>query len=458
MVDTRVSRSRFLQVSGALATGGALAARSPLSALASRVGDQAVPLTFWTPGGSARWCNSLDTNARSFEQLHPKIHLNKVQCGTGQQDFQQVLLSRIASGNPPDALIWWDTPVGLAVRGALMPLDDLMAHSRSSQKKNWPASALASCQWGGKTYGLPATAGTMAMWYNADWFAKRGISTDRASFPKTWDGLRKLSKEFTSWRGDRLVTAGFIPMNPSDGNFSAWIYIWSALNGGRLFDAANHKYTIDAEPNVAMMEYMLSWLNEEYKGNMRAVQRLRAGQNAPPAFQNNQQAMVEQGFWFMGDIYNSPPKFKVYGVASYPVGPGGTKTVSGYWPNWLVIPQGSPHAQEAFQWLDYLGSVGIKLWFSITPDLPTNTTVPYLVPSVTVQNAGKVFADDVTRFFHQQLAVSIPMWDSPVQGFANDQIHRAVDRIMHKVTKPKDALAEAQRTCQAELDRVLKTR
>ncbi len=452
------SRRRFLYMGAALAGSGALATRTPLLADASHPADS-VTITFWTPGGSARWCGSLDTNARQFEKLHPHIRISKIQCGTGQQDFLTVLLARIAAGNPPDATIYWDTPVTLAARGALQPLDDLMAHSQSSKKSDWPVSALASCVWNGKTWGLPATAGSYAVWYNADWFARKGIPTRRESFPKTFDELRKLSKEFTFWKNGTLVSAGFIPVLTFD--LTATFYIWSALNGGQLYDAANKKYTIDSEQNIQLMEYMVSWLNEEYRGDASLVTRSAnwAGyadaKGRAPAFQGGQLAMLEQGFWFMGDIYSSPPKFSRYNVASYPVGPGGHKTVSGYWPNWFVIPQGSQHAQQAFQWLDYLGSTGIRLWFSITPDLPTNKTVPYLLPAVTVQKEGKTFAADVTRFFHHQLDIAIPMWNSPVQGQANDELRKAADRIMNKVAKPKDALADAQRACQAALDKAL---
>jgi ABC-type glycerol-3-phosphate transport system substrate-binding protein len=387
-----------------------------------------------------------------------------VQCGTGQQDFQTVLLARIAAGDPPDATVYWDTPVPLALRGALVPLDDLMAQSQHAQTKNWPASALASCEWGGKTWGLPVTAGPYAMWLHGEWFAKKGISTKRQDFPKTWDDLRKLSKEFTYWKGDHLVSAGYVPMwSPAATEMTATIYVWSALNGGSLYDAQKRAYTIDAESNVAMMEYMLSWLNEEYKGDMSAVDRSGNwygyvdANGRPPAFQAGKMAMLEEGFWFLGGMYNSPPTVEDYEVAPYPAGPGGTKTVSGTWPNWLVIPHGSPHVQQAFEWLDYLASSGIRLWFTFVADMPSNKTVPYLLPTLAVQKRGTPFAQDATRFFHHQLDISIPMWNSPVQTFATDQILKAVDRIMHKVVKPKEALAEAQQACQNQLNATLRS-
>ena len=83
-----------------------------------------------------------------------------------------------------------------------------------------------------------------------------------------------------------------------------------------------------------------------------------------PAFQNGNLAMRNEGFWFTGDMYGSEFKgWSKWDVAEFPVGPSGTKSVSGYWPNWLVIPKGSKHIAEAFKYLDYMTVEGIKVWF-----------------------------------------------------------------------------------------------
>lgn len=460
MSQRALSRRRFLYMSGGLAAGGALATQGSLVALASHRDTPAdnVTLTFWWPGGG---CGSLPFSAMThdYERRHPSIHIPQVQCGTGKQDFITVLLARIAAGSPPDAAFIWDTPVSLAARGALEPLDALMAHSPTAQKSRWPASALASCQFNGQTWGLPYSGGSFAFFYNQDWFAKKGIPTSRDSFPKTWDDLRRLSKEFTFWKGGKLVTAGFPPM--TDPDLLATIYMWSALNGGQLYDAHNRKYTIDAESNIAMMEYMVAWLNAEYKGDMIAVQRggnwsyAPDAQGRPPAFFTGRQAMVVGGSWAIGVTQQTLTSFR-WNVASLSVGPQGTKTTSGYWPNWLIIPKGSVNKQAAFDWMDYLCSQGIRIWFQQIPDLPANKTVPAsLLPTLLVQAEGKAFALDYMRFFYHQLDIATPMWNSPVQSFATDQITNAVNRIMHKVAKPKEALAEAQQASQNQLNQVL---
>jgi len=459
-----VSRRHFLYTSGALAaTGGLLTAGSERSAAAVTPAAP-INLDFWVPPGGGLWCKTLDKVAQDFMRLHPNIRFGKTVCGTGSQDFTTVILARITAGNPPDAFVSWDTPISLGVRGALVPLDAMVSLSTHSQPKNWPAGVWSSCVYNGKIYGLPATAGSYAFWYNQEWFEKKGIPNTRDTFPKTWDDLRKLSKEFTYWKGGQLVTAGYVPMRTKDGDFPPTIYIWSALNGGKIYDEVNHKYTIDSDQNVAMMEYMVSWLNEEYKGDMVTVERSgnwgfgSDSQNRPGGFVSGRMAMAVDGSWYLAGIFTAGLKFQKWDVASFPVGPSGTKTTSGFWPDWLVIPRGGHHVQEAFEWLDYLGSVGMRTWFANVPDLPANKTVPSdLVPLVLAQKRGKDKAVDIVRFFRHQVDIATPMWNSPADSFATDQMMKAVSRIMYKQAKPKDALAEAQRACQSQLQRVLLT-
>ena len=423
-------------------------------------------MNFWTPGGSAAFCTMQGTIEQNYSHSHSNMHPGPVKCGTGQQDFNEVLLARIAAGNPPDATIIWDTPVSLGSRGALTPLDSLMQGSQNSQTSEWPAGLLATCQYNSKTYGLPVTAGTYAMWFNQALFEKKGISTKREDFPKTWDGLRQLSKEFTYWKGDTLQTVGFLPpYGPCTYSSDQYhLPIWSALNGSQIYDAANRNYTIDSDANIAMLDYFLSWFNEEYRGDINKVLSSGAGwgaypdpANQPPAFQKNRQAMMMEGSWAMGDVYaQADPDFGQWEVAYPPVGPGGTRVVSGAWPNWVVIPRGSAHAQEAFDYLDYLSAEGVTTWFNVNPDLPTNKKAPHqLAPKTVVEKRGQAFAEDATSFFINMESIVTPMWDSPVESFAADQISQALESVTRKTATPKQALQAAQKACQANLSSLL---
>ena len=48
-----------------------------------------------------------------------------------------------------------------------------------------------------------------------------------------------------------------------------------------------------------------------------------------------------------GEFYaHIEPVFTRWDAAKFPVGPSGTESKSGYWPNWLVVPKGTDHAAE----------------------------------------------------------------------------------------------------------------
>ncbi|MCX6071719.1 MAG: extracellular solute-binding protein [Chloroflexi bacterium] len=423
-----------------------------------------VTLAYWTPGGSAVWCSSFDTIAANYHEINPNVSIGAAQCYAGEQSFNEVLLANIAAGTPPDATIIWTSPVAFAVRGALEPLDAMMAGSKYSKLENWPTGVLASCQFRGATYGLPVTAGAYGFFYNQELFESKGIPSGRADFPKTWEGLRQLSKEFTHWNGDTLETAGFFPWgDPANPSYAAVeLAIWSATNGSQLFDAVNLKYTLNSEQNIEMMQYALDWLEEEYKGDFVKITTsgnwsgVPDAQGRPPAFQEGRMAMLTNGNWFCGDMYGSAPTFKRWDAAQFPVGPSGSKTSSGYWPNWLVIPKGAAHVQEAFNYMDYISGEGILVWFALVPDLPANKAVPSdLVPTKVVEERGQEFAEDIQAFFRGQLDVATAMWTSPVQDFGNDQIGRAIQQILGKQATPEEALTEAQKLCQTELDTAL---
>jgi ABC-type glycerol-3-phosphate transport system substrate-binding protein len=458
-----LSRRRFLYLSGAMAAGAAeMVTAAPSGVLASRQHAAQVSLTF----GESEWTNSLCTTITgtvipTFTHLHPDIKVSMI-CSQDGGAFQSQMLSRIAAGNPIDVAGAWDNPASLAANKLVEPLDDLMAQSAHAQKKFWPATQLKDCVYKGKTYALPITVSSWAFFYNREWFEKKGIPADRSQFPKTWDELRKLSKEFTQWKGDTLVSAGYVPFRfTQDWDIPPTMYIWSVLNGGQLYDPEKRQYTIDSEPNIAMMDYMVSWLNEEFKGDMNAVDRSGNWsmhvdtQGRPPAFGLYQEAMGVEGSWILGGMYDSVMKFNRYDVASFPVGPGGTHTVSGSWPVWLVMPRGVQHREQAFAWMDYLGSTGMAAWTNAVPDIPSNKLVPFIAPAVVTKHLGKAFSTDVAHFFRHQASIAVPMFASPVEGFFETQFMRAVDRIMHKVDKPKAGLQACQQICQNRLQTVL---
>ena len=90
------------------------------------------------------------------------------------------------------------------------------------------------------------------------------------------------------------------------------------------------------------------------------------------------------------------------------------------------------------------------------PDLPANLKAADVVPDIVVEKRGEEFAKDATDFFKAQRDIAIPMWDSPVQSFGQDQLTKAIEKIYLKSASVKDALDEAQNLSQAELEKTVK--
>jgi multiple sugar transport system substrate-binding protein len=105
--------------------------------------------------------------------------------------------------------------------------------------------------------------------------------------------------------------------------------------------------------------------------------------------------------------------------------------------------------------VDYMSAVGVEKWFNAIPDIPTNADAPDVLPQGVVDTRGEEFAAEIMAFWATQAEMATPMWDSPVQGFANDRLGQAVERILTKTGTPAEELAAAQADCQAELESLL---
>jgi ABC-type glycerol-3-phosphate transport system substrate-binding protein len=73
-----------------------------------------------------------------------------------------------------------------------------------------------------------------------------------------------------------------------------------------------------------------------------------------------------------------------------------------------------------------------------------------------IDKFGQEKAQRVHNFFVDYLNDAVPMWDSPVQGFATDTLAAAFGEVLAKTKQPKEALQEAQKVVQAKLEETLK--
>ncbi len=228
--DTALSRRQFLTMAAAsggaallAACGGGTAATptaggapttdavAPTTAAAPTAAAVAEPTTSAAPtvaasGGQVtiEWANGwssavtqevLPLIVADFEKTYPNVKVKYENPGPSQ-GYTEGILARLASGSPPDVFYMTSTPTEYAARGSLVDISDYMTSAKYAKPDAFFAGPIASCQWQGKTYGLPTSAGASAIYSNVSLFKQKNISSARADFPKTWDDTRRISKEF----------------------------------------------------------------------------------------------------------------------------------------------------------------------------------------------------------------------------------------------------------------------
>lgn len=111
--------------------------------------------------------------ANAFTKVHPDIKITFVNLGPNRL---QKTLTLIAGGNPPDIFYINDWTKPLAMKGALMPLDNFIKNDRSFHLNQYYPNLVRALVSNGKLYGLPQEVSPVAIYYNADLFRKAGLA------------------------------------------------------------------------------------------------------------------------------------------------------------------------------------------------------------------------------------------------------------------------------------------
>lgn len=383
---------------------------------------------------------------RDYMQQNPNVFIAYTPASAYTGAFNEVIMMRIASGDPPDVIYHYSSPVAYAARGACLQLDPLMdAHPKLKASALVP-NGLAQVQWKGKTWSIPCTMSPSLVFYSEAKLKELGVPTDQDKLPQTWDDLRALSGKMTKWNGDTLAYAGFLPLA---GGFT--LYGQIASMGGSLWDG--EKYTINSAENVDFLKYILSWLDAEYKGSIDKVNASGSWGGLYPgnAMPMGIQGIILDGFW---NFAHCPPEFQ-YVYAKTPTAQKGQTPWNSSWPNMMFIPAKAKHPKEAFDFTAYCTIDGAKWWWNQWADVPSWKDFPADQPSKEhVARVGEEKALAIAKFARVLVNEVVMQWNSPVDDIATDELGRMLDQVLHKVTDPKTAADNAQKAIQAKLDEV----
>jgi multiple sugar transport system substrate-binding protein len=302
-----------------------------------------VTLEMWIPFSADHEVAGVQQVFDRFEAEYPWITINVT---TGVED-DQVVLSAIRAGDPPDAVMSWslDDLAAFCDTGAWQDLTPYMEASSFDQSV-FPPSVARYTGFGGKQCAFPFLTDATGLYYNVDMLEEAGF----AEPPHTLSELSEMAKALTVFNPDGSIErAGFVP----------WFgyYEFVPLDLSISFDADWYNddgtSAVGTDPDwVSMFEWQKDLVDFYGADNLRKFQASAGNEwgEASQDFQRERVAMAIDGEWRTAFIANGTPDLN-YGTAPFPVPDDRADTygIGRVGGTIIGIPRGS--ANEAEAWL-----------------------------------------------------------------------------------------------------------
>ncbi|GGO16988.1 ABC transporter substrate-binding protein [Microbispora rosea subsp. aerata] len=338
----------------ALAVAGGLTACSGSSGADSAAGASRAAgggtYTIWDPypqfDDSSEWVKLL---TRCGTQAGVTVK----RTGYDTTDLTNKALLAAQQGNPPDVLVV-DNPVvsTLAEAGVLTSTDETEIDTSAVTP-----NLLAAGRLGGKTYGIPIGANTLALYYNKEVLDKAGV--DPASV-KDWASLTAALQKVKA-AGKKGIT--FAAIGTEEGSFQFLPWFWGA--GAELTK-------LDSPQGVAALSLWTDWVKKGYAPNS-VINNTQT--TSWQEFATGEYAFGENGTW---QLANAKKTGFDYGIIPIPAKDGGTAPAptGGEFVTVPVQRDASRHVVSQ-KLVTCLASTGNSL--------TTDTTLSYIAPTEQVQ-------------------------------------------------------------------------
>jgi multiple sugar transport system substrate-binding protein len=376
--------------------------------------------------------------------------------------IEQKLLIACAGKNPPDVagIYSYMTP-GYADKGALTDLTERAQQSGIERSQYVPRYYDLAVH-RGKLWGLPTTPASVALHWNKRLFREAGLDPEKP--PETLEQLDEMAEKLTKWEvtlpsGEKQIQSGYLPNVPAaqkrllqvgflPSEPSWWAYGWGFVFGGKLIEG--DKVTTASPENIQAYEWMASYSK---KLGVDAVQRFRSGfgsfASAQNPFLSGQLAMEIQGVW----MYNFIKKFAdgmPWGAAPFPA-PAAHPELRGVGnaeADALVIPTGSGHAKEAWEFIRYTQK----------QDVMEQLCLGQRKHSPLAQVSDEFYAKHPNPYIRlfAEMGASANAWSAPKTGVWNEygrEMNTAADKIGNLTLTPEQALKSVQERIQTSYDR-----
>ncbi|MBC9727636.1 extracellular solute-binding protein [Streptomyces sp. TRM68367] len=367
--------------------------------------------TVWDPypqfDKSSAWAKLLD---RCGGQAGVKVE----RTAYDTSDLTNKALLAAQQDNSPDVLIV-DNPVvsTLAEAGVLTTTED----TKTDTSKADP-NLLAAGQTGGKTYGTPIGANTLALYYNKDVLKAAGV--DVASI-KDWPSLTAALDKVKK-AGKKGIT--FSAIGTEEGSFQFLPWFWGA--GAKLTQ-------VDSPEGVSALKLWSDWLKQGYAPNSVLNNTQTTSWQE---FASGDYAFAENGTW---QLANAKKAGFDYGVLPIPAAKSGTAAAPTGGEFVTVPVQGDTGRYATTSKLVSCLTSGTNLY-------DTDTTLSYVAPTREVQDKQVAADAELKPWVEAVRAARGRTSDDLGTKYPkiSEQLWKAVQSALSGSKSPEDALSSAQ--------------
>jgi multiple sugar transport system substrate-binding protein len=378
-------------------------------------------ITYWS------WTPSAKAQVEAFQEEFPKVKVNYVNAGTGNDHYTKLQNAiKAGTGAPDVAQIEYQALPQFAMTGALV---DLTQYGFGEFEADYTPSTWASVRSADGVHGLPQDSGPMALFYNKEVFDEHGIAV-----PKTWDDYLAAARDLHEADPKKFITS-----DSSNAGFATSM-IWQA--GGKPFTVDGTSVTIDLQDAGAkkwtsvwgqmvderLMADIPTWSDDWYR-----------------ALGDGTVASLIIGAWLPGILEASVPEGAgKWAVAPLPTYDGTPVTANNGGGAQSVLKQSAnPALAAAFvRWLNHGNGVKPFLELGGFPATTADLTAPEFVNEESAYFGGQ----KVNQVLTEAANTVVPGWNYlPYQLYANSIFADYVGKSYERTTTLDQALNSWQK-------------
>jgi len=423
---TRMSRRRFLRLSSAVGVTAIIAACAPPAAApatssggggeAGAPAAETVKLAYQSrePENAAGIMHLWDEFYAGFRSAHPNVEVEFLS-DAGGANRREGALAQMVAGDAPDLMEWCcQNSTFFVQEGQALNLQPFIDQDAAEVNlDDYYANQFNPWKLEGDIYLMPRFTGTMVIYYNKDWFDRKGISYPGTAWGDwNWEKYREIGMAFVGSDPQTWGTSNY----GISGNWLTqyWLRGW----GTNMVDPDDNTHCqLDDPAALECLEYLreLTWDSKVFVPNASAMS---GGIDVTTLFTSERIGMMEMGPWNLNNVMDSA-QFR-WDVAPIPDGPAGHTTHQSV--DGTMIWKGSEHPNESWTLMKGLTSPDYgRLYAKFANKQPSRKSIlPEFATLLREQNAK--FADISVDVFTSSVAQDI---GGPEEMFAKDLATKA---------------------------------